>query len=78
MASQTDLAERFAALHHGDAPLLMPNPWDVGSAKLLAWAVAHAGLPPHVLPVGMPTSFDGAPFFLNLLYRRHAPAGGAR
>ncbi len=37
VASQTDLAERFAALHHGDAPLLMPNPWDVGSAKLLAW-----------------------------------------
>lgn len=24
------------ALHHGDVPLLMPNPWDVGSAKLLA------------------------------------------
>jgi 2-methylisocitrate lyase-like PEP mutase family enzyme len=29
-------AERFLALHHGSAPLLMPNPWDVGSAKLLA------------------------------------------
>jgi 2-methylisocitrate lyase-like PEP mutase family enzyme len=29
-------AERFRALHHGDAPLLLPNPWDVGSAKLLA------------------------------------------
>jgi 2-methylisocitrate lyase-like PEP mutase family enzyme len=32
----TELAERFRALHHGDAPLLLPNPWDVGSAKLLA------------------------------------------
>jgi 2-methylisocitrate lyase-like PEP mutase family enzyme len=29
-------AQRFAALHHGDAPLLLPNPWDVGSARLFA------------------------------------------
>jgi 2-methylisocitrate lyase-like PEP mutase family enzyme len=29
-----DKTERFMALHHGDAPLLMPNPWDIGSAKL--------------------------------------------
>ena len=29
------LAERFLALHHGDTPLLIPNPWDCGSAKLL-------------------------------------------
>lgn len=29
-------AERFLALHRGDAPLLLPNPWDVGSAKILA------------------------------------------
>src|SRR3954464_10591948 len=26
----------FLALHHASSPLLMPNPWDVGSAKLLA------------------------------------------
>lgn len=32
----TDAYERFLALHHGDAPLLMPNPWDRGSARLLA------------------------------------------
>src|SRR3954452_23388451 len=32
----TEQAERFRALHHADAPLLLPNPWDVGSAKLLA------------------------------------------
>src|SRR4051812_36146658 len=32
----TEPAERFRALHHGDSPLLLPNPWDVGSAKLLA------------------------------------------
>jgi 2-methylisocitrate lyase-like PEP mutase family enzyme len=29
-------AERFLALHAGPDPLLMPNPWDAGSAKLLA------------------------------------------
>jgi 2-methylisocitrate lyase-like PEP mutase family enzyme len=28
-------AERFLALHHGETPLLMPNAWDVGSARLL-------------------------------------------
>jgi 2-methylisocitrate lyase-like PEP mutase family enzyme len=36
MATQQDKAERFLALHHGDEPLLLPNPWDEGSAKLLA------------------------------------------
>jgi len=29
------LAERFRALHRGDRPLLLPNPWDRGSARLL-------------------------------------------
>jgi 2-methylisocitrate lyase-like PEP mutase family enzyme len=36
MPTQTEKAERFAALHFGDQPLLMPNPWDRGSARLLA------------------------------------------
>ena len=31
-----DLAARFLALHRPGEPLLMPNPWDAGSAKLLA------------------------------------------
>jgi 2-methylisocitrate lyase-like PEP mutase family enzyme len=35
MTSQQEKAERFLALHHGDAPLLMPNPWDIGSARIL-------------------------------------------
>src|SRR5919205_1905319 len=26
----------FLALHHESTPLLMPNPWDVGSARLFA------------------------------------------
>jgi 2-methylisocitrate lyase-like PEP mutase family enzyme len=30
----TELAQRFLDLHRGDAPLLMPNPWDRGSAVL--------------------------------------------
>jgi 2-methylisocitrate lyase-like PEP mutase family enzyme len=29
-------AQLFAALHEGPGPLLMPNAWDAGSAKLLA------------------------------------------
>jgi 2-methylisocitrate lyase-like PEP mutase family enzyme len=28
--------ETFLALHHGDTPLLIPNPWDRGSARVLA------------------------------------------
>ncbi len=36
MSEQAEKAERFLALHHGDAPLLLPNPWDIGSAKILA------------------------------------------
>jgi 2-methylisocitrate lyase-like PEP mutase family enzyme len=36
MSSQADRASRFQALHEGESPLLLPNPWDRGSAKLLA------------------------------------------
>jgi 2-methylisocitrate lyase-like PEP mutase family enzyme len=36
MSSQTAKAQHFLDLHHGDEPLLLPNPWDVGIAKLLA------------------------------------------
>ncbi len=35
-STQAQLAERFLELHHGTSPLLMPNAWDAGSAKLLA------------------------------------------
>jgi 2-methylisocitrate lyase-like PEP mutase family enzyme len=28
--------ERFRALHEGERPLILPNPWDVGSARLFA------------------------------------------
>jgi len=36
MTGPVDRAERFLALHRGERPLLLPNPWDTGSAKLLA------------------------------------------
>jgi 2-methylisocitrate lyase-like PEP mutase family enzyme len=32
----TEIADRFLALHDADRPLVMPNPWDRGSAVLLA------------------------------------------
>lgn len=35
--TQAQKAERFLALHRGNTPLLMPNPWDLGSARLLEW-----------------------------------------
>lgn len=34
--SQKDKAERFRALHERQEVLLFPNPWDAGSAKVLA------------------------------------------
>ena len=36
MPTQAEKAQHFLALHEGDSPLLIPNPWDQGSAKLLA------------------------------------------
>src|SRR6202035_4806569 len=36
MTTQTEKAARFLELHRPGNPLLLPNPWDQGSAKLLA------------------------------------------
>jgi 2-methylisocitrate lyase-like PEP mutase family enzyme len=36
VTAQAQLTDRFLALHRPGAPLLMPNAWDVGSARLLA------------------------------------------
>ncbi|MGD0699110.1 MAG: isocitrate lyase/phosphoenolpyruvate mutase family protein [Trebonia sp.] len=36
MTCQTEKAARFLELHRPGSPLLLPNPWDQGSAKLLA------------------------------------------
>jgi len=48
--SITTIREQFRALHDADAIFVMPNPWDIGSAKLLeflgfpALATTSAGL----------------------------------
>ena len=36
VTDQAELASRFRDLHTGERPLLLPNPWDAGSAALLA------------------------------------------
>src|SRR6266508_605369 len=36
MDAHQDKTERFLALHQGPGALLLPNPWDAGTAKLLA------------------------------------------
>jgi 2-methylisocitrate lyase-like PEP mutase family enzyme len=35
-ATQSDKAARFRALHQGPAAFVIPNPWDAGSARVLA------------------------------------------
>jgi 2-methylisocitrate lyase-like PEP mutase family enzyme len=37
MTEQAEKASRFLTLHRSERPLLLPNPWDRGSARLLAW-----------------------------------------
>jgi 2-methylisocitrate lyase-like PEP mutase family enzyme len=36
MVTQADKARQFLSLHSKGEPLLLPNPWDLGSARLLA------------------------------------------
>jgi 2-methylisocitrate lyase-like PEP mutase family enzyme len=36
VSTQAEQAQRFRALHVAGRPLLLPNPWDEGSAKVLA------------------------------------------
>jgi 2-methylisocitrate lyase-like PEP mutase family enzyme len=36
MTTQREKAERFRALHEREGAFVIPNPWDVGSARLLA------------------------------------------
>jgi 2-methylisocitrate lyase-like PEP mutase family enzyme len=43
MTTQADKARQFLALHQPGKPLLLPNPWDLGSARLLA-AMGYAAL----------------------------------
>src|SRR5690242_4937546 len=41
-ANQTEKAARFRALHEGPGAFVIPNPWDIGSARLLAGLGFHA------------------------------------
>jgi 2-methylisocitrate lyase-like PEP mutase family enzyme/RimJ/RimL family protein N-acetyltransferase len=36
MSDPGEMARHFLELHHSERPLLLPNPWDLGSAKVLA------------------------------------------
>ena len=36
MSAQREKADRFQELHHGYAPLLLPNAWDQGTARVFA------------------------------------------
>jgi 2-methylisocitrate lyase-like PEP mutase family enzyme len=36
MSTQSEKAQTFLDLHRKGAPVLMPNPWDIGSARLFA------------------------------------------
>ena len=36
MPTQSEKCARFRALHQGPEPFVIPNPWDVGSARILA------------------------------------------
>jgi cobalamin transport system permease protein len=56
---------------------VLPGSALVGGAFLLtANDLAVGAFPASVLPVGIFTSFAGAPFFLYLLFRRRAPRAG--
>ena len=37
MATQAEKAAAFRALHEREGAFIIPNPWDAGTAKLLAW-----------------------------------------
>ena len=39
---RNELTEHFRALHVAGQPLVMPNPWDLGSAKVMAGLGAQA------------------------------------
>lgn len=62
MTSQADKAKAFRALHEASAPFVIPNPWDIGSARLLealgykALATTSAG---YAFSIGVPDNAVG-------------------
>ncbi|MGC2288847.1 MAG: iron ABC transporter permease, partial [Thermoplasmata archaeon] len=60
-----------------DYRAVLPLSAAMGAVFLMAaWDLAQVVIPSVVLPVGIPTAFVGAPFFVYLLYRRRSPTGG--
>jgi len=51
--TQNEKAARFRALHDGPGAFVIPNPWDVGSARILA-ALASRHWPHPALPPPLP------------------------
>jgi 2-methylisocitrate lyase-like PEP mutase family enzyme len=37
MSTQSEKGQAFRALHERDRAFIIPNPWDVGTARLLAY-----------------------------------------
>jgi 2-methylisocitrate lyase-like PEP mutase family enzyme len=64
VSSHAELAERFLTLHRSGAPLLLPNPWDAGSARVLAWLGFEA----------LATTSSGSAATLGLLDGQIGPA----
>lgn len=62
MSERMEKLERFRALHSGDRAFVMPNPWDAGSARILAnlgfsaLATTSAG---YAFSIGRRDSFAG-------------------
>ena len=60
MVTQADKAKAFRRLHEGEGAFVIPNPWDVGTAKMLeslgfkALATTSAG---HAHSMGVPEGF---------------------
>jgi len=55
--SQADKAKKFRALHEASGAFVIPNPWDGGSARVLAGlgfealGVIRAGHSPPIVPM---------------------------
>ena len=84
MSYQADLARWFAQLHAGAQPLLLPNPWDVGSARLLrelgfqALATTSSGFAATLGRLDGSVTRDEALAHAAALAAAHRPAGVGR
>ena len=56
--SQADKAKKFRALHEAPGSFVIPNPWDAGSARMLAGSGSRRS-PPPAAPTPAPRQRDG-------------------